>query len=238
MWIEKKNFKQLNWRKFSKAGRNDSGRIVVWTKTSLKKKLLYPRINYSLRSYALSIVTAFRLIPFQNKLLSLSFIASGGITYLPTTDLYKIFNFTYFSPKSRRMSAYLKDPSLFLIYKIKRLSKVSLLELFPGSGIQYARSSGSYAKLIKLDLPAHVATIQLPSGVKKVFSIYSLVSLGSVSLKIKKKITNTKSGFYRVFGKKSMVRGVARNPVDHPHGGRTKSIKYPRTPWGKTTKFK
>jgi large subunit ribosomal protein L2 len=136
------------------------------------------------------------------------------------------------------MSAYLKDPSLFLIYKIKRLSKVSLLELFPGSGIQYARSSGSYAKLIKLDLPAHVATIQLPSGVKKVFSIYSLVSLGSVSLKIKKKITNTKSGFYRVFGKKSMVRGVARNPVDHPHGGRTKSIKYPRTPWGKTTKFK
>jgi large subunit ribosomal protein L2 len=39
-------------------------------------------------------------------------------------------------------------------------------------------------------------------------------------------------------GKKSIVRGVAMNPVDHPHGGRAKSIKYPRTPWGLTTKYK
>jgi large subunit ribosomal protein L2 len=34
------------------------------------------------------------------------------------------------------------------------------------------------------------------------------------------------------------VRGVAMNPVDHPHGGRTKAIRYQRTPWGKTTKYK
>ena len=41
-----------------------------------------------------------------------------------------------------------------------------------------------------------------------------------------------------MLGKKPKVRGVAKNPTDHPHGGRTKAIKYPRTPWGKTTKFK
>jgi large subunit ribosomal protein L2 len=62
--------------------------------------------------------------------------------------------------------------------------------------------------------------------------------LGPVSLSIKRKITNTKSGFWRTFGIKPIVRGVARNPIDHPHGGRTKAIRYPRTPWGKTTKFK
>jgi large subunit ribosomal protein L2 len=39
-------------------------------------------------------------------------------------------------------------------------------------------------------------------------------------------------------GKAPRSRGVAKNPVDHPHGGRTKSIKYPRTPWGLTTKYK
>ena len=50
--------------------------------------------------------------------------------------------------------------------------------------------------------------------------------------------TNGKAGYWRSFGIKSLVRGVAMNPVDHPHGGRTKSIKYPQTPWGKTTKFK
>jgi large subunit ribosomal protein L2 len=71
-----------------------------------------------------------------------------------------------------------------------------------------------------------------------VFSIYSLAAFGAVSLSDKKHTTNTKAGHLKVYGKKSIVRGVAMNPVDHPHGGRTKSIRYPRTPWGKTTKFK
>jgi large subunit ribosomal protein L2 len=68
--------------------------------------------------------------------------------------------------------------------------------------------------------------------------VYALASLGAVALKNKRLVTNTKSGYWRNFGLKPHVRGVARNPVDHPHGGRAKSIKYPRTPWGKTTKFK
>jgi hypothetical protein len=40
------------------------------------------------------------------------------------------------------------------------------------------------------------------------------------------------------FGQRPKVRGVAMNPVDHPHGGRTKSIRLPKTPWGKVTKLK
>jgi large subunit ribosomal protein L2 len=80
--------------------------------------------------------------------------------------------------------------------------------------------------------------LELPSGIKKIFSYYSYVFLGRVALRWSKRFTTNKAGYWRSFGSKSMVRGVARNPVDHPHGGRTKSIKYPRTPWGKTTKFK
>jgi large subunit ribosomal protein L2 len=113
---------------------------------------------------------------------------------------------------------------------IKRLSKVSLIELYPGLGIQYIRSSGCFGKLIKFDFEKHVALIELPSGVSKNFSIYSLSSIGGVSLPEKKHVKNTKAGFYKNLGKKSKVRGVAMNPIDHPHGGRTKSIKYPRTP--------
>jgi large subunit ribosomal protein L2 len=79
----------------------------------------------------------------------------------------------------------------------------------------------------------------LSSGVKKVFSAFSLASEGSANLHIlKNQWMNTKSGFWRQKGFKPKVRGVAKNPVDHPHGGRTKAIRYPRTPWGKTTKFK
>jgi len=113
---------------------------------------------------------------------------------------------------------------------LPRLSKISLLELFPGRGVQYIRSAGSRGKLIKFDHDRHTALIQLPSGVRKFFSIYSLGSLGSIALGSKKSTANTKAGFYKNQGVKSIVRGVAMNPVDHPHGGRTKAIKYPRTP--------
>lgn len=84
----------------------------------------------------------------------------------------------------------------------------------------------------------HVAVVKLPSGVRKFFSMYSIMTDGRCALRLKRKFSNTKSGYWRSYGQKPHVRGVARNPVDHPHGGRTKSIKYPRTPWGKTTKFK
>lgn len=121
---------------------------------------------------------------------------------------------------------------------LPRLSKLSLLELYPGKGVQYIRSAGSKGKLVKFDYEKHVVLIQLPSGVRKFFSTYSLASLGGVAFPQKKFTANTRAGFYKNLGKKSKVRGVAMNPIDHPHGGRTKAIKYPRTPWGKTTKFK
>lgn len=237
-WLDKKPFNQLTWRKVSKAGRGKSGRIVVWTKSSIKHRLRFPKINYSLRVRWLSVVATFRLIPFQNKLVALTFLSSGGVTYLQATDKFKIFSFSYFPSKSLSIRSYLPNPTLFTLVYVKRLSKVSLVELYPGSGIQYIRSAGTFARLIKTDLHFHTAVLQLPSGVRKTFSLYSLASLGAVSLRSKRLTANTKSGYWRSYGVKPHVRGIARNPVDHPHGGRTKSIKYPRTPWGKTTKFK
>ena len=108
--------------------------------------------------------------------------------------------------------------------------KVSNIALLPGRHSQYVRSSGCFAKIIKANSRNHTALVRLPSGVKKFFSLYAVLTIGAVALKLKRKIRNTKSGFWRSFGLKNKVRGVAMNPVDHPHGGRTKSIKYPRTP--------
>ena len=238
IWLDKTPFKSLLWRKLSNAGRNHSGRIVVWTKSSLKNKLMHPRINYSMRSKVLSLVTTFKLIPLQNKLVALSFLASGCICYLPSTDHFRIFGFIYFPTQNLKLKSFINNPILFLLVYVQRLAKVSLIELYPGAGIQYARSSGTFARLVKIELNSHTALLQLPSGVRKTFSLYSLASLGAVSLKNKALLTNTKSGYWRNFGLKPHVRGVARNPVDHPHGGRAKSIKWPRTPWGKTTKYK
>lgn len=84
----------------------------------------------------------------------------------------------------------------------------------------------------------HTTTIALPSGRIRRFSLYAVAAVGPVAFSEKKRLRDTRAGTNRKFGKKVLTRGVAKNPIDHPHGGRTKAIRYPRTPWGKTTKFK
>ena len=125
-----------------------------------------------------------------------------------------------------------------MLFQIKKLSFISCLELLPGSGAQYTRSSGTRSKIIKFDLDTYSVLVKLSSGVKKIFSYYSFVMLGRLAVENHFNCLNGKAGYWRSFGNKPLVRGVAMNPVDHPHGGRTKAVKYPRTPWGKTTKFK
>jgi len=126
----------------------------------------------------------------------------------------------------------------FLIHQLPKNKPVCLLEPAPGLGVTYARASGTKALLTKMDTRVGTSLVKLPSGVKKIFSIYGLGSLGTVALPVTKKMKNNKAGQLLTYGQKPRVRGVARNPVDHPHGGRTKTIQHPRTPWGKTTKLK
>ena len=151
LWFEKTPYNYLNWRKISKAGRGKSGRIVLWTKSSIKHRLMFPKINYSCRYKQIALISTFRLIPFQNKLVSLLFFSSGSVTYLQAPESFKIFSFIYFPVKSRSSSIkkLYNNPSLFLLAYIKRLSRVSLVELYPGSGIQYVRSAGTSARIAR-----------------------------------------------------------------------------------------
>lgn len=107
LWLDKARFSQLTWRKKSQAGRTSSGRISVWTKGSLKTKLILPRINYTMRLRSVSLISTFRLIPFQNKLVALAFTSSGGISYLPAPDSFKVFSLLYFPIQCR--SSQLED---------------------------------------------------------------------------------------------------------------------------------
>ena len=237
-WLLKNKYKKLTWRNYSNGGRGAFGRTIVWTKASLRTRLITPSINYNYRYTWLSFVSTFYLTPFQNKLLALCFLATGGVLYVQSTTKFRLFSFITFPHLLKGIRKTTILPTFYTLLYVKLLSRVSLLELFPGSGIQYVRASGCFARFIKIDWYKHTAVLEMPSGVRKSFSLYALTSLGAVSLKIKKLIVNTKAGFWKRYGKKSKVRGVAMNPVDHPHGGRTKAIKHPRTPWGKTTKKK
>jgi large subunit ribosomal protein L2 len=229
--------KRLSLHKKWKAGRGANGNIILYSRSSLLKKQKHYKINYNFRYNDLAVIASFQFIPFKNKLLSLLFFKNGEASYVLTTDRHKLFSYILFNTKKRFKKLKFKS-IFFMLFQIKKLSLVCLLELYPGAPVRYCRSSGSRGKIIKFDSENHTVLIRLPSGFKKIFSFYSFAFLGKVALSLHSKITSTKSGYWRTFGIKPSVRGVAMNPVDHPHGGRTKAIKYPRTPWGKTAKFK
>lgn len=238
-WYSRIKVKSISKALQSKAGRcSHTGRVIIRTKSSVLRKVKTPVINYSLRTLEPSFVSTLNLVPFSNKLTSLIIFSSGKHTYVPALDSTKVLSLTFF--RGTR-TEFLKKKSMFtytLLFIARKLKKISNLELTPGQGVQYVRSAGCSARVISTDNSQHSALVKLPSGVRKYFSLHSIVLPGASALKLKRKLRITKSGFWRSYGVKPIVRGVARNPVDHPHGGRTKAIRYPRTPWGLTTKFK
>ncbi len=110
------------------------------------------------------------------------------------------------------------------------------IELQPGKGGQIARSAGCYAQLIGKD--AGYAQIRLNSGELRLIRAECIATIGAVSNVDHKNTTIAKAGRSRWLGIRPSVRGIAMNPVDHPHGGRTNGGRHPVTPWGKKTKGK
>ena len=113
------------------------------------------------------------------------------------------------------------------------------VELKPGKGGQIARSAGTYAQLVGRD--QGMAILRLNSGEQRLVPGACFASVGAVSNPDHGNINDGKAGRSVWRGKRPHVRGVAMNPVDHPHGGgegRTSGGRHPVTPWGKPTKGK
>ena len=113
------------------------------------------------------------------------------------------------------------------------------IEMKAKKGGQIARSAGAYAQLIGKD--AGYALLRLGSGEQRMVRAECMATVGAVSNPDHQNINIGKAGRNRWLGKRPSVRGVAMNPVDHPHGGgegRTSGGRHPVTPWGKPTKGK
>ena len=111
------------------------------------------------------------------------------------------------------------------------------IELKPGKGGQIARSAGAFAQLVGRDQA--YAIIRLASGEQRLVLGSCMATVGAVSNPDNSNIKLAKAGRNRWRGKRPSVRGVAMNPVDHPHGGgegKTSGGRHPVTPWGKPTK--
>jgi large subunit ribosomal protein L2 len=111
------------------------------------------------------------------------------------------------------------------------------IEMRPGSGGQIARSAGTSVQIIgKGD---HFATMKMPSGEVRLINLDCWATVGVLGNIDFKNISWGKAGRMRNKGIRPSVRGMAMNPVDHPHGGgegKSKSGSHPMTPWGKGCK--
>lgn len=109
------------------------------------------------------------------------------------------------------------------------------IELKPGKGGQMARSAGASAQLMAKE--GRYGHIKLPSGEVRLVLLDCRATIGQIGNIEHENISIGKAGRSRWLGKRPHVRGVATNPVDHPHGGgegRTPVGRHPLTPWGKS----
>jgi len=99
---------------------------------------------------------------------------------------------------------------------------------------QYARAAGTFGQIIQSDLTT--AKVRLPSNKVITISVNAFVNIGLISNTQSSSVVVGKAGRNRLVGRRPIVRGIAMNPVDHPHGGKTNGGRPSVTPWGLPTK--
>lgn len=213
-----------------KSGRNNLGRITSFTKGGGHKRK-YRFIDFK-RKILNGIILNIEYDPNRN--VPIAFIKDlntdhyGYILLTKTQQIGSIFS-------------YKKKNLLFGDFsKLKYLpinSKISCIEEFKKKGFSYIRSAGTSGVLVNKDFKNKVL-IKFPSGKFKFFSKDSLATFGENANSIKT-FKKNKAGRSRWLGKRPVVRGVAMNPIDHPHGGgegKTSGGRPSVSPWGKLTK--
>src|SRR2546421_9703638 len=111
------------------------------------------------------------------------------------------------------------------------------VELRPGKGAQMVRSAGGSAQLVAKE--GDYALVKLPSGETRKVLVECMATIGQIGNVDHENVSVGKAGRTRWKGRRPVNRGVAMNPVDHPHGGgegKTSGGRHPVTPWGQPTR--
>eukprot|EP00871_Galdieria_phlegrea_P004006 jgi/Galph1/4606/GphlegSOOS_G3242.1 len=214
-----------------KYGRNNQGKITSRHKQRGHKKQ-YRLIDFARKKKdIISVVSSIEYDPNRNARIALLHYKDGTKSYVLCPNNLKIGAEIVSSIEHNIIQIGNSLP----LYKIPLGIVVHNVELIPGKGGQIARAGGTYAQIIAKD--DKFVTLKLPSGEVRLIRKECMATIGQVSNVESSLIKIGKAGRNRWFGNRPRVRGVAMNPVDHPHGGgEGKSPigrKYPVTPWGK-----
>ncbi|UOQ33150.1 LSU ribosomal protein L2p (L8e) [Candidatus Vidania fulgoroideae] len=227
-----KKIKNLMKIKKSTGGRNNLGRITTRHRGGGKKrkirKIDFIRGRYNIKSH----ISRIEYDPNRNSLISLLKYSDGKKEYILYTKGMKVGD--------KVVSGYnLKPINGFsmMLSDIPIGTKICCIELNPGKGAKLIRSAGGFAKLIS-NIKGY-SLVKLSSGeIRKINSncFATIGEIGNENFYLKK---IGKAGTKRKMGIRPTVRGVAMNPVDHPHGGgegKTSTKGDPVSIWGKKTK--
>ncbi len=218
-----------------KGGRNNAGRITA-RRIGGGHKRRYRTIDFRRNKYDVSgTVERIEYDPNRTAFIALIRYADDELAYILAPQRLNVGDKVISSGKT----ADIKPGNAMPLGNMPVGTIVHNVELKEGKGGQIARSAGTYVQLIGKD--QGYAQLRLTSGELRLVRGECMATVGAVSNPDQQNIKLGKAGRNRWLGKRPSVRGVAMNPIDHPHGGgegRTSGGRHPVTPWGKPTKGK
>lgn len=213
-------------------GRGGNGRIAVRFRGGGAKRL-YRIVDFKRRKFDVpATVERLEYDPNRSAFIALVKYADGELAYILAPQRLKTGDQVIAAEK-----ADVKPGNAMPLRGMPIGTIIHNVEMKPGKGGQIARSAGGYAQLVGRD--AGYAQIRLNSGELRMVMDCCMATVGAVSNPDHMNENLGKAGRSRHKGRRPHVRGVAMNPIDHPHGGgegRTSGGRHPVTPWGKPTK--
>lgn len=229
-----KPVKTLTEGKSSTGGRNNLGRVTSRFRGGGHKRS-YRLVDFKRRKTDVAAtVERIEYDPNRSAFIALIKYADGELSYILAPQRLAVGD-TVISSES----ADVKPGNAMPIANIPVGTIVHNVELKIGKGGAVARSAGTYAQIVGRD--EGYVILRLNSGEQRLVHGRCLASIGAVSNPDHMNVSIGKAGRNRWLGWRSHNRGVAMNPIDHPHGGgegRTSGGRHPVTPWGFPTKGK
>jgi len=219
----------------NKGGRNNSGRITMRRQGGGVKRS-YRLVDFKRRKYdVVGTVERLEYDPNRTAFIALVNYEDGEQAYILAPQRVGAGDKVIAS----RNSVDIKPGNAMPLERMPVGTIVHNVEMKPLKGGQMARSAGTYVQYVGRD--QGMAILRLGSGETRLVPGSCMATVGAVSNADHSNTNLGKAGRKRWLGKRPQVRGVAMNPIDHPHGGgegRTSGGRHPVTPWGKPTKGK
>jgi len=227
-----KPYKPLTVAKRGKGGRNSTGRVTMRRKGGGHKRRLriidFKRDKREMPAVVLTI----EYDPNRSARIALLEYQDGEKRYIICPSGLQVGESVVAGD-----SVDIKAGNATTLRRIPSSTAIHNIELTKGQGAQIVRSAGSSAQIMAKD--EKYAHLKLPSGEVRLIDIDCYATIGQIGNIEHEGVSLGKAGRSRWMGRRPKVRGVAMNPIDHPHGGgegKSSGGRHPSTPWGKPTK--